>query len=397
LPLLAIGAIFYFKRFIKDPVGMTQFPAGAKCLLESLPLQHCDATFTYPPFFALSMIPFAPLSMPVRNIIWYCITLAAITLCFMCCDFLARKTTSEAWSERELVWLRGLTFLLSLKFVLAVLENQSYDAVVVLFVCAGLVALVQRRDVLGGASLGIAVALKITPLLFLPYLVFKRRYVAAAAMAVVLTVASFLPDLLFAPVGSPYGYVAAWVREVGGPAMTERLEGPLHVFWFAGNPNNSSLRGLAGMFVVDHNNAVFFRPLLFTIYAVYIAIVAVMLWRTRERQDTVPVDGALLALSMLMLSPMTSHSHCIALLLPYAVLLAVWIKDRQTRLLGGAVLALSFLLASLSAGDIVGRAASVLSGEYRLPIFGMLILLVYFAAAIRMPREVPQNARKAAV
>ena len=382
LPLLATGALFYFKRFAKDPVGMMQFPAGAQCLLDSLPLQQCDPSFTYPPFFALVMTPFAQWSMPVRNVVWYIVTLAAITLCFMCCDFIARRVFNEEWTEKELVWLRGLTFLFSLKFILSVLENQSYDALVVLFVCGGVAALVARRDLLGGASLGIAVALKITPLLFLPYLVFKQRYRAAVAMAVVLVIASLLPDLLFGKPGAGFAYVMSWIREVGGPAVTEKLDGPVHVFWFAGNPNNVSLRGLAGFFVVDHFNAGVFLPILLAIYAAYAVLVGTLLWRTRLREDSLPLDGAILALSMLMLSPMTSHSHCIALLLPYAVLSAIWIKDARTRVLGGIVLGLSFLFASLSASDFVGRKLTVLSGEYRVQIVGMLILLIYFTAVI---------------
>lgn len=381
LPLLAIGALFYFKRFAKDPVGMTQFPAGAKCLLESLPLQQCDPSFTYPPFFALVMTPFASMSMPVRNLVWYAVTLAAITLVFICYDFLARRLF-EGWTERQLVWLRSLTFLFSLKFILAVLENQSYDAVVVLFVCAGLVALVTRRDALGGASFAIATALKATPLLFLPYLVLKRRYTAAAVMAVVLVVASILPDLLFGQKGSGLGYMASWVREVGGPALTEKLDGPVHVFWFATNPNNSSLRGLAGLFTLDHYNTSAFVPLLLSIYAIYAGFVGTLLWRMRERDNTIVIDGALLLLSMLLLSPMTSHSHCIALMLAYAVLSAFVVRQPESRLLGAVVLCVSFALTSLSASDIVGRKFSELSGIYRLPVFGMLTLLIYFGAIV---------------
>ena len=306
LPLLAIGAIFYFKRFTKDPVGMTQFPAGAQCLLDSLPLQHCDATFTYPPFFALTMTPFAPLSMPVRNLVWYLVTLAVMTLCFMCCDFLARRVFGEQdRSERELVWLRGLTFLFSLKFVLAVLENQSYDAVVVLFVCAGLAALVTGREIAGGVSLAIGGRAQGDAVAISSLSCVQAAPVAAAAMAVALVVASLLPDLLFAPSGSPFAYIVSWMREVGGPAMTEKLDGPIHVFWFAGNPNNSSLRGLTGLFVVDHLNTTVFRPVLLSIYAIYVTVVAALLWRNRKQENSLPIDGAILVISMLMLSPMT--------------------------------------------------------------------------------------------
>jgi alpha-1,2-mannosyltransferase len=394
LPLLAIGALFYFRRFAKDPVGMIQFPAGAKCLLENLPLQQCDQSFTYPPFFALVMTPFVSLTMPVRNIVWYIVTLAAITGSFAACDFLARRAVGGEWKESELAWLRGATFLFSLKFILSVLENQSYDALVLLFVVAGIVLLVERRNLFAGISLAVAAALKMTPLVFLPYLVFKRRYAAAVVMTAVFVVLSLLPDLVFSPPGS-VAHFRMWVDQVAGAALLERINGPqqavttLHVFWHGSNPNNYSLRALAGWFIDDYTDNGKFRILLYAIYTAYLAVIAAVMWRRRGDDGSMPSDGALLVISMLMLSPMTSRSHCVVLMLPYAILAAVWIKEPASRLIGGALLLASFALATLSSNDLVGRRISEWSTEHRLPTFGILILVAYlgWAAYHRARRE----------
>jgi hypothetical protein len=377
-----VAAIAYYPRFIKEPAGMMQFPAGAQCLLDQIPLQQCDATFTYPPLFAFAMIPFAPLSMPWRDLLWYAVSLLALLVIFVLSDKLARRAVASSWSERELFWLRLLTFFLSLKFVLAVLANQSYDAIVFLFVVCGISFLVSGRDALAGVAFAIGAALKTTPLLFLAYLLFKRRYLAFVVGIVVFLAASFLPDLFFTPTGTTHGYFEAWLLQVAGPALAEKMSGNPHTFWFATNPNNYSLRGIVGMFVNEYNNAVQFRPIMYPVYAAYVAIVAGMLWMTRERDDLIAVDGALLAISMLMLSPMTSRSHLVALTLPYAVLCAFCLKDRVYGRFGALVLGASFLLATASSNDAVGTAMSRFSGEYRLLSFGILLLLVYFGVII---------------
>jgi alpha-1,2-mannosyltransferase len=372
---------------------MLQFPAGAKCLLENLPLQQCDQSFTYPPFFALVMTPFAPLTMPIRNIVWYVVTLAAIGGSFAICDFLARRLAGGEWREGELALLRGATFLFSLKFILSVLENQSYDALVFVFVAAGIMLLLERRDLFAGISLALAAALKMTPLIFLPYLVFKRRYAGAVVMTIVFVALSLLPDLLFSPVGS-FAHFRMWVDQVGGAALLERINGPqqsvqtLHVFWHGSNPNNYSLRALAGWFIDDYTDNGKFRVLLYAIYAAYLAVIAAVMWRRRGDNASVPSDGALLVISMLMLSPMTSRSHCIVLMLPYAVLAAIWIKEPASRLIGAGLLLASFALTTLSSNDLVGRRISEWSTEHRLPTFGILVLIAYLAwAAFRHARR----------
>jgi hypothetical protein len=55
---------------------------------------------------------------------------------------------------------------ISLKFILAVYEDQAYDLLVLPLILSGILALTDRRDVMAGATLAVAAALKITPLLF---------------------------------------------------------------------------------------------------------------------------------------------------------------------------------------------------------------------------------------
>src|SRR5262249_6833564 len=155
--------------------------------------------FTYPPFFAFVMLPFAPMPMWLRDLVWYLVTFAATIGAVKLSEPIARKAVAAPPESTELCWLRFFTLLLSAKLILAVSENQAYDALVPIAVLAGLAALTSGRGLAAGAGLALAAALKATPLIFLPYLLWMRYFAAAAAFVVVYATASLSPDIFFAP------------------------------------------------------------------------------------------------------------------------------------------------------------------------------------------------------
>ncbi len=384
-----IGGVLYCRHYWQEAPGLSLYLAAARCLLEGASLQQCDATFTYPPLFALVMVPLVPLPLLAANVLWYAVTIGSLFGCFTLSAFLAQRLVPADWSERDLAWLYGIGLVLSLKFVLAAIGNQSYDAPVVALALAGLAGLATKRPLCAGASLGLAAALKATPLLFLPYLVYKRRYKSAVAMVVVVAVASILPDLLFSagrPAGDG-GYLLAWIHQVAGPALTEKLSGNPSTFWVATNPNNNSLRGLLGLFFDD--NTARFKFILYPVDAVFSAIIALLIMRANNTGPTLAIDGSLLLISMLMLSPMTSQSHYVALILPLFAVAAVWLKgDAAMRKNAAFFLVANAVLPNLTSTDLVGRAVTFWAKERRLLVIDCLLLVIFFAIlAARLARS----------
>jgi len=183
-----VAAAAYFPRFAKDSVGMVLYPQGAECVLQGAPLNPCAKMFSYPPVFAFLMAPFAAMPMGLRVAVWYVISVAATVGCFMISEKLVLRLLPGRWSDNELAWLRIVTVIVSIKFVLAVFEWQAYDTLTYFIVLAGLWAVVVNRAWLGAAALALAAAIKATPLVFLPYLVLKRRFLAAGLFIVVFVV-----------------------------------------------------------------------------------------------------------------------------------------------------------------------------------------------------------------
>ena len=309
---VGLAAAAYYPRFVKLPAGMETYPEAAACLWHGQVLQVCDPGFTYPPFFALVMLPFVPMPLWLRG---YGVTLAAAFGAFKLSETIAGKSLAAPLVRAELFWLRLFALLLSAKLILAVFENQAYDALVLVAVLIGLFALSADRPLAAGAGLALAAALKATPLIFLPYLLWKRYFAAAAAFVLVYALASLLPDLLFAPAGGP-GYFSTWLGEVAGPSLGINPVGAPFAFWDA-NILNHSLRGAVSLNVDEAHHRSLFEAALAFADGCFVVLVGTLLAVSPRRPQAIAIDGSLLLIAMLMLSPMTSHSHYVALLLPY--------------------------------------------------------------------------------
>jgi hypothetical protein len=170
--------------------------------------------------------------------------------------------------------------LLSLKFILAVYENQAYDLLVLPLTLFGLLRLVERRDVTGAASPAM--------IIFLPYLLLKRRFIGAAKAA----------------------------------------------FWSGPNPLNHSIHGAIARLVDGTSYEEDFLLVLRTAQIVFVGVLSVLLIVSARLESTIPMDGSLLVIAMLMLSPMTSHSHYVALMLPCTVIVAYWLRHPCIKLFG---------------------------------------------------------------
>lgn len=384
--VLIAAAAAYYPRFVKLPAGMETYPQAASCLWHGQALQACDPGFTYPPFFAFIMLPFAAMPLWLRDLVWYAVTLAATLGAFKLTENIVCRSLGPPLERAELFWLRFLTLLLSAKLILAVFENQAYDALVLVAVLLGLAALYDGRVLCAGAGLALAAALKATPLIFLPYLLWKRHFAAAAAFVSIYAAASLLPDILFAPAGGQAsfvdGYFVGWLREVAGPALgLDPADAPF-AFWDGANILNHSLRGAISLNVDEAHHRALFEGALAFADGYFIVVVGTLLAVSPRRPQSIAIDGSLLLMAMLMLSPMTSRSHYVALLLPYMTLLAHNWRDRRTAGVGRAVLLASFALVTLTGNDAVGEAFTIWAYRHSAMVLGTLVLLIYCAALV---------------
>ena len=98
----------------------------------------------------------------------------------------------------------------------------------------------------------------------------------------------------------------------------------------------------------------------------------------------------LLLVSMLLLSPMSSQSHYVALIPAIFAVVAVWLKgDPPVRRIAAFVLIAHVVLTNATSKDLVGAAITFWAKEYRLLISDALLLVVFFAILVFRPRPAP--------
>jgi hypothetical protein len=124
-------------------------------------------SFIYPPlmttiFVLPSLLPF--------NISYALFTVFSIIL-FILSIYLISKILPRS---KTFFWLVVLSFFLSPILVLHLDRGQT-DILIILLVVSSLISLLKKESYLSGVLIGIAGALKITPLIFLPYLFIKDK------------------------------------------------------------------------------------------------------------------------------------------------------------------------------------------------------------------------------
>jgi alpha-1,2-mannosyltransferase len=392
----ALAVAAYFPRFQRGD-GAAVFSAAADCMLQGETPRLCDGViYAYPPFFALLWTPLVQLPAQWQMVVWYLVAVGTAAASLRLCEALVRRSFPGEWSQAELTAFRLLAFALSLKFVLAVLANQAYDGVAAAFLFLGLLGLISGRSLLGAASLATAAALKVTPVIFLPYLLFKRRFAAAGVFTAVLVALSLLPDILLPP--EVQSHIAVWLREVVLAPMNFKPG-----FWTSDSPMNQSFQAaIVRLFTGVHEQqpaevvlsimqSTSFTVALATVMGLHVLAVGCIMLKSRPDDRLIAVEGALLVISALLLSPVSSTSHFIGLALPYALLAAALIKDPSRRGFYAAFLLLSFVMTTATSNDLAGRSLSGWALWNSLPVLGTLILVVPLAVLIWSSRGLPQR------
>jgi hypothetical protein len=310
---------------------------------------------------------------------------------------------------------RVLTVLLSLRAITGDLQHGNVNLFILFLVVAALSALQSRRDFLAGLVVALAASCKVTPVLFVPYLVWKRAWKSLAGVAVGIAL-FFWPGVVpaqFLGWEKNFQCVESWTAHMVKPFVVDGMVTSEH--------NNQSLPGLTyrllthspsfvkypeGIWTPDrYDNIASLSPevarwlvkLCMGLFGLLI------LWTCRtprtDSSDANPrlaAEYSLIILGMLLFSERTWKHHCVTLLLPFAVLsyyLALWWQRlvRRTLLLG--VLAVVVLLTSTTSISLLGRDFGKLAQVYGAYVAAFVVLAGALAFVLRQPRMVVAGAR----
>jgi hypothetical protein len=383
--LLLIGVAIYYFRFSLHPDGMTLYPKAAACMLNGQPMGSCSPGFTYPPLFGFAMIPFVFLPMWLRNMVWYAVLIGCTCGSFRLAESLVSQSLGIQFHKQELTRFRLVSLALVLNFVLADLENQAYDVLVLLFLLIGLIGLTREQPLWSIIGFGLGAALKATPLLFFPYILFRYGWKLFTFCVLCYLTLSLLPDLFLSVEDGLTTYYGNWIRQVALQPFFAGDSGGMPRFWEGENNLNQSLRAFVYRITLGMQIQQYFIPVLCGVYGLCLVYMLWVFSRSFKLQNHVVLDGSLLVIGMLLLSPMSSKSHFVVLMLPFMVITGYMMTDQRLRT--GLILTsvLSCALNNLTSQDLVGRQLAVMAGYWGSVTLGTitLALAIGYLANIR--------------
>ena len=315
-----------------------------------------DMPFTYPPFAAVLSEPLSRVPLGLLQVLWVVASLAALV-------GVAR------FAMRPVVTRIGLPLTLALLLVSAPVRSHLRFGQVGLFLVLLVAVDLLRRHRREGLGLGVAIAVKLTPAVFVPWLLVTgrfRTFVVVTATSVAATVAGLL---LLWPSAAEYLWRALWDSDRFGANDVVGNQSVRGMLLRTGLPDHAvSLLWLASALVL-------------------VAVGTFGAWRLERDGNRLGAVGVLAALSVAV-SPISWVHHLVWLVLPLAALVAA-------RRYGPAAAWAAVLTASLPSLGAAGLRAG--TGH---PVFWHLVVdaqgLTAVATVVFLPWLLRARARSAA-
>lgn len=326
-----------------------------------------------PPVMPFVVVPLVRLGFVGASRVWF-----AMTLVFL---WILGSLLCLVFGERRLA-VRVLVFFFLVLWPPSLhnLERGQWSVLLATSMAAGLHALSRGYPRMGGAFIGLAGSIKVTPLGLFPYLALRQR---AAAVALGVTV------LAVVALSLPAVGIGAW-----GAFL--RQSGPNLAYWETWPANTLSVDGfVARLFIggTGEGPAIAHAPWLGRVLIALGSLALVLFALTLTVRTPRPADpvreGALFAVwtvLVVLLNPLAWSHNAVLLLLPAALILRE--RSNSGRLVGVAVAvallsiprASLFPIAALPGSPV--RSAAVLSLH-----FGGALLLLGLAAAMLRERS----------
>jgi hypothetical protein len=374
------GAPFegFAHTFVTGCGDFEHFYRGAKAMREGLnPYTSGVRGYIYPPLIAFLYLPLTVLSVQAAAYLMLVLNMALALMCtVMACNEAMRRFALEP-SWVKLLTVVALTTVLAAPRLRSELQMWQTN---LLMLAATLLALrwLDSRPKWAGLLLGLAVNIKYLPLIYLPYLLLRRRYTAAAWFVLGIAAFALLPAVWtgWASNGQHWATAASGIAQLFGikvqAADSAAVLKAANIDALTVGHSISITSGMARIVAADA------WPALKWLLSVGIACIVLsalalvyrcyglplVIWPRAAAQSAAPYRAivalewaALMALA-LAFSPQTNPRHLVLLLLVFALLAVLLCAPTEgTALKGGgtmgesrwfALVALAAMMAGLS-------------------------------------------------
>jgi alpha-1,2-mannosyltransferase len=329
--------------------------------------QDIYARYSYPntPIVALILGPLAAMPPLMGAITFF---LLKVLLAVAAFNWALRVAVGRrAWPP---AWAVAVIVLLAARPLLSDLGHGNINILVLFLIAAALWLWTRGRSWPAGWILGLAIVVKVTPALFIPYFAWKRDARVLGGCAAGMAVAVLIPALVLGPERN-LDLHRAWYQQMIVPyAMHGDVQYTIHINqslpgvffrWFTDSPGVHLGRSTPP----DRINVASLDPQIAQ-GVVRILLVAIVLWlgfvcrrSTADRRDwRLACEFSVVLLAMLFMSQRTWKHHFVIAVLPLACLVCYCVTTgrnaRRTGLVAVIALVAFLVLTAGMSGEIVG-------------------------------------------
>lgn len=342
----------------------------------------------YPPLWSLAHAPLTVVPKHAAQLLVFPLIFAAAVLLF----WVLNQLTVRHWplSQRAAFWTVALTLVLAGRWMIRDMVECGVNLALVALSWLAVYLWTQRKEWLGGTCLGLAGALKCTPLAFLAYFLWKRQWKMALATTVATTLFTLAPAIWMGPQQYAKSMSVWFTYTSRGLAQPDPSRGVLG----EEKVQNHSLRPALARVLMHipaghklrsqhawHGDILNLPPKTagLVIKGLMLVIALVVAWRFRrgcERDSpTVLWECAGISLAILLYSPITWSQHCVGVLpLMYLMVRSAVSEQHTPRWVWPvAVIYICFVVALNR--TIVGREFTLLLLSYHVYTWCFLTLL----------------------
>jgi len=368
-------------------------------LARRLPLNQ--SFYIYPPLVAMAFVPLTALSMETAAQLWFFVNLTLYGL--------ALAVITRALRLDRLASMLPLLLILAFLFPPALFTMYKGQVNILLLLLLALTYWLYRKGwkSMAGAALGLAVMIKIVPLLLLLYFLCKRQYVLSLAAIGTIFAIGALGLVIVGP-GPHQTYCGEVIPVLAEPRP---------------NPANQSLGGFLSLLLVenaytDHvvHSPGLWKALTWVFSLAFVLAAGAITRPSRTEGLRMELEVALVIATMPLVANIAWVDMFVLLLFPYAVLLNYFLiwrdseltgrlgahPDRRPRLRRALLACMCASVVFVSSPRFLDLLAGLAGWQswltrnalfLSLPFFGLLILWMSLALILTSPKGIPSSCR----
>jgi alpha-1,2-mannosyltransferase len=283
--------------------------------------QNLFTATTYPPFSFIFFVPFLVFPFLIAAKILTFLSIAALFASII----LIFKTVRLRIKSYLFLLICGLSFYyFPTRFTLGM---GQINLIILLFITAFLYFLDKKQKILSGLFLSLSIAIKLFPVLLLPYLLIKRQYKILLSACLAILIFIFLSFIFIPKEINNYFYLKIF---------------PTFFNVFPTDYYNQSITGVVGRGVADTSS----RVILKTVF-VLIFLIATFWVLIKSKIKNINLETGYIICASLLINAFSWQHHFVWLFLPLIFTLLFLIKKSAKRLLF-IILGISYALCALN-------------------------------------------------